>query len=135
MTDSEYRLLKAIQDNNGAVYAREVVDYDYQVARMLVARGFLDRNGALDVACYQITEAGLVALADYEEACQKEIQRRADKQAQEERDRLQSEANSSKDRWFNLYSAIIGAVVGSFLTFLLDHFSDLLALIKRILGF
>ena len=135
MTVSEYRLLKAIRDNDGAVYAREVVDDDYQDARLLVERGYLTRVGALDVARYEITDAGRVALSDYEEARQKEIQRRADKQAQEERDRLQAEANSSKDRWFNLYSAIIGAVVGSFLTFLLDHFSDFLALIKRILGF
>lgn len=83
-----------------------------------------------DAISYRITVAG----RDFLEARQQEIQRRADEDAEKEWNRLQSEATKTKDRWFSLLSAIIGAIFGSIVTFLLDHHAEVWALIKRLFG-
>ena len=83
---------------------------------------------------YSITGKGSLRLAAFEQQRQQDIQRRAEADAQHEWDRLQAETTAIKNRRNNLHSAIIGAIVGFVLTFLLDHHAEILALIRRLVG-
>ena len=84
---------------------------------------------------YSITGKGSLRLAAFEQQRQQDIQRRAEADAQHERDRLQSEMRAIADRRFNLYSALVGAIVGSLVAFLLGHSSQIVALIRHVIGF
>lgn len=64
MNRSETHLLKALSDNDGAVYAREITGRDVETMRLLCARGYAARQGALEIAAYVITDLGKIALSD-----------------------------------------------------------------------
>ena len=64
MNRSEARLLYALSDNGGAVYAREITGRDVENMRLLCARGYVARQGALDIAAYVVTDLGKIALSD-----------------------------------------------------------------------
>lgn len=84
---------------------------------------------------YSITGKGSLCLAAFEQQRQQDIQRRSEADAQHEWDRLQSEMRAIADRRFNLYSALVGAIVGSLVAFLLGHSSQIVALIRHVIGF
>lgn len=65
MTVKESKLLQAISDNEGVVYAREVIGEDYTTVQLLRNRGYVIYQGALNMACYSITDEGRIALQDH----------------------------------------------------------------------
>lgn len=81
---------------------------------------------------YALAAKGEALLAEHLQNVEKAIQRRADEDAEKERDRLQAKTREAKNRWFSLLSAIIGAAVGSVLTFLLDHHREIAAFVRRL---
>ena len=117
MSDAEYALLNDVRLNGGAVLVREVTGDARELVRLLVERGCLVREGALDVAVYRLTEAGRVALCDFEQ----ERQRRADQQAREEQHHRESIQESVRNRHAVLVSGLVGGILGAVVGFLLGR--------------
>ena len=134
MTTAEGELLQVLADNDGAMLVREVTPDVYQVMRLLMERGYVAYEGAVHTATYRITEAGRVALADFQQARDDEVQRRAEKEAKEKRDQLQSEDRAARERRFSLISVLIGAIIGSIVAFLLEHHAEIWDGFLRFLG-
>lgn len=126
MLKSEYDILKTLHDLGGGAFDALTPDESAVLDRMVV-RGLVEKqlastdNSARQlVTLYRITPDGRTALMDHDDELERDRKRRAYDEAQKERDRLQAEATQAKDRWFNLASAVIGAVVGSVATLLLQ---------------
>ena len=65
---------------------------------------------------YTLGAKGENLLATHEQEVKKEHQRMANVRAEQERQRVESDKESSKKRRFDLFSAIIGSVIGSVIT-------------------
>ena len=136
MLDVEYEILSEFSD--GVPRGIEGLSpVERAACEHLISAGYLekvvvtpDNNVGHFLRAWCITSNGLFALQEFEH----KIQCDAEKKAQEEWDRLQAETTAIKNRRNNLHSAIIGAIVGFVLTFLLDHHAEILALIRRLVG-
>lgn len=109
--------------------ARRVSDLSH--AHIVKAQSRWFEGGEL---VYTLDFAGDKLLADHEQSIQDERERRAQEYADSERKRLESESSEARNRRSGFLSAILGAIVGSVATFLIEHHSELFSLLRRILG-
>lgn len=109
---------------------------DRRISDMLASRLLkVDLNWFSDrPAIYSLDASGDRLLADHQQRLDDEIHRRADQQTEKEIDRLHAESLERRGRMSNLTSAILGAIVGALLTFLLDHHTDVAAVVHQLLG-
>ena len=125
----------------GDVHVDNPSEAEAEAIRTLLARGFIIENTYIKDKCldhrivaYSISDQGRVALSDHESALEYQREQYAENQAQKEREWLQAETIATKNRWFSLYSAIIGALIGSVFTLLCEHAAEITAFIRGILG-
>lgn len=130
LSKDEAILLQRISDSGGALNTDQIRPYEAETMMLLCSRACVQRVGVLNLTRYTLTDAGRIALAEYTQA-QKDLQKhRADDAADKERDRLEANARDRLNRRSNVICAILGALVGSLVTFALDHLDVILTLFQ-----
>lgn len=127
MTPKEAEILQVLVDNGGSYRFNAVPPDTMRAVYLSRDRGYLIVYYA---GLTRITDEGRVALADYIQAQKDAQQRRAENITDQERQRFEANARDRLNRRSNVICAILGAIVGSAVTFALDHIDVILALFK-----
>lgn len=127
MYNKEAEILNDLVKNGGSV--------KYDAASPETMRAvYLARDRGYLIVYYggitTITDEGRIALADYLQAQKNAYQRRAQQITDQERQRFEANARDRLNRRTNVICAIVGAIVGSVVTYTLDHIDVILALFK-----
>ena len=117
MNDTQLKVLEILV-NGGYVPIDRFSTEELAALDDLVNLGYALVNPTEPVQETYATETGCRALV-----MEKEVHRqRAEQKADEERRNVSERQAANKTNWFNLASAVIGAAVGSVITWLLERF-------------